>query len=133
MKRAVVADSGPLFAIADEGDAYHGRAMQELQLFVRDRREVLLAYPILVEAYSLILLRVGRHAALAWLAQIVSATFVDPLPEDYRWAMAQVQSLPDQSITLVDATVAAVASRLGLQVWTYDHHFDVMRAAVWCR
>jgi hypothetical protein len=22
-------------------------------------------------------------------------------------------------------------SRLGIEVWTYDHHFDVMHAAVW--
>ncbi len=34
-------------------------------------------------------------------------------------------------ITLVDATVAALALRLGLEVWTYDHHFDVMRVPVW--
>jgi hypothetical protein len=27
--------------------------------------------------------------------------------------------------------VATLAGRLGLEVWTYDHHFDVMRVAVW--
>jgi hypothetical protein len=39
--------------------------------------------------------------------------------------------LPDQSITLFDATLAALASRLKIEVWTYDHHFDIMRAKVW--
>lgn len=37
----------------------------------------------------------------------------------------------DQSITLVDATIAVLASRLGIEVWTYDHHFDVMRTTMW--
>lgn len=131
MKRAVLADSGPLYAIADETDAHHQRALRESQLLHRDRREVLVAYPILLETYSLVLSRLGQNSALVWLSQIVSATFVDPIPEDYRWAVAQVRSLPDQSITLVDATVAALAGRLDLAVWTYDHHFDVMRTSVW--
>jgi predicted nucleic acid-binding protein len=42
-----------------------------------------------------------------------------------------VEALPDQSITLVDATLAALATRMGLDVWTYDHHFDVMRVGIW--
>jgi predicted nucleic acid-binding protein len=32
---------------------------------------------------------------------------------------------------LFDATVAVLAQRTGSQVWTYDHHFDVMRVPVW--
>jgi len=51
---------------------------------------------------------------------------VNPIAEDYRQAIAKVQSLRDQPITLFDALVAALAHRLGLEVWTYDHHFDVM-------
>lgn len=42
-----------------------------------------------------------------------------------------LSALPDQAITLFDATLAVLASRLKLEVWTYDHHFDVMRAKVW--
>jgi len=42
-----------------------------------------------------------------------------------------LSSLPDQSITLFDATLAALASRLKMEVWTYDHHFDAMRVKVW--
>lgn len=127
----MLADSGPLYAIADETDVHHGRAIRESQLLLRERREILIAYPILLEAYSLALSRLGRSSAFAWLSQIVSATFVDPMPEDYRSAIAQVRSLPDQSVTLVDATLAALAGRLDIPVWTYDHHFEVMRTSVW--
>ena len=60
-----------------------------------------------------------------------SATLVNPSPEDYRQAIVRVQAMPDQPITLFDAVAAALAVRLGLEVWTYDHHFDLMRAKVW--
>jgi predicted nucleic acid-binding protein len=131
MTRGVLADTGPLYAVADEGDAHHKRALRELQKLMRERREIVVAYPILLEAYSLILFRLGRRAASTWLSQIVSAPFVDPISDDYRRAMDRVHTLPDQSITLIDATVAAMANRLKLPVWTYDHHFDVMKTPVW--
>lgn len=131
MIRAVLADSGPLFAIADESDEHHQRALREFQLLVRDRREILIPYPILLETFTLTLFRIGRKGASDWLSQILSGAFINPTPEDYRWAVTQVLALSDQSLTLVDATVAAIAGRLGLQVWTYDHHFDVMRVGVW--
>ena len=53
------------------------------------------------------------------------------MAEDYRAAAAQVSTYRDQSITLFDATLAVLAKRLSLPVSTYDHHFDVMGAAVW--
>lgn len=131
MKRAVLADTGPLYAANDEGDSHHGRAVSELQRLTRDRREVLVAYPILLEAYSLLLFRLGRRAASDWLSEMSEARFVNPAPEDYNRAFQTVRTLADQSITLVDATLAALAWRLGVEVWTYDRHFDVMRTAVW--
>jgi len=131
MTRAVFADTGPLFAIADETDQHHERALRQSELLTRDRWEILLPYPILLETYTLILFNLGRKSAAGWLSQILSAVFINPTSEDYRRAATQVLALPDQSITLVDATVAALAGRLGLEVWTYDHHFDVMRIPVW--
>ena len=131
MIRAVLADTGPLYAANDEGDAHHQRALRELKELARDRREVLVPYPVLLEAYSLLLFRLGRNAALDWLAEVSVASFVNPTPEDYARGSTTVRALADQSITLVDATVAALAVRLGVDVWTYDHHFEVMRVGVW--
>ena len=131
MIRAVLADTGPLYAANDEGDAHHQRALRELKELARDRREVLIPYPVLLEAYSLLLFGLGRKAASAWLTEISDGSFVNPTPEDYARASTTVQALADQSITLVDATVAALAVRVGVEVWTYDHHFDAMRVAVW--
>lgn len=131
MTRAVLADTGPLYAANDEGDDHHRRALRELRELAHDGRQVMVAYPILLEAYSLLLYRLGRNAASSWLTEITNATFVNPTPADYKRAFATVQTLGDQRVSLVDATVAALATRLGLEVWTYDHHFDVMRVPVW--
>ena len=82
-------------------------------------------------SYSLVLYRLGRPAAIGWLDEVSESLFVNPAAEDYSQGLMTVRKFPDQRITLVDATVAAMASRMGVKVWTYDHHFDVMRVQVW--
>jgi len=132
MKRAVLADTGPLYAAVDPDDAHHARAQRELKRLARDKREVILAYPTLLEAYTLVLFRLGNLAASGWLRDTLGgAALINPTPEDYREAASKLSHLPDQPITLFDATVAVLAIRLQIEVWTYDHHFDVMHAAVW--
>jgi predicted nucleic acid-binding protein len=72
------------------------------------------------------------QAASAWLNDILNgAALLNPTSQDYHEAVTKLVALPDQPITLFDATAAVLATRLGIEVWTYDHHFDVMRAAVW--
>jgi predicted nucleic acid-binding protein len=129
--RGVLADAGPLYAAADEGDAHHNRARRELQKLEDERREIIVAYPTLLETHALVLAHMGTNAASRWLSYMSDAATVNPSPEDYRQAITRVRALPDQTITLFDATVATLAVRLGLDVWTYDHHFDVMRVRVW--
>lgn len=129
MMGAVLADSGPLYAAADESDAHHQRALEDLEKLARNRRVVFVAYPTLLESYSLVLFCIGTKAGLRWLSS--DSVMVNPILEDYRQAVARVRALADQRITLFDAKVAALATRLKLEVWTYDHHFDIMRVPVW--
>jgi predicted nucleic acid-binding protein len=131
MMRAVLADSSPLYAAVDEGDEHHFEARRQLDMLEREQRNVVIAYPILLEAYSLVLYRLGVAAAQKWITFFAGASFINPDSEDYGRALVIVRNFPDQRVTLVDATLAAVATRLGLEVWTYDHHFDVMRVPVW--
>lgn len=131
MKRAVLADTGPLYASADPDDARHKRARQQLLKLAREKREVVVAYPTLLEAYTLVLFRLGIQQASRWLEEIVTVALIHPTPEDYRHAIARIQALEDQPVTLFDAVVAAIATRLEIAVWTYDHQFDLMRVAVW--
>ncbi|HSZ03510.1 MAG TPA: PIN domain-containing protein [Terriglobales bacterium] len=131
MRPAVLADTGPLYAAADPDDAHHKRSRRELRRLADENYEIIVAYPTLLEAYTLVLFRLGETAAMRWLEEMAGAAPVNPSADDYRQAVVRVQSLKDQSITLFDALVASLAGRLGLEVWTYDHHFDVMRVAVW--
>jgi len=127
----VLADTGPLYAAADPDDAHHKRSRRELRRLADENYEIIVAYPTLLEAYTLVLFRLGETAAMRWLEEMAGAALVNPSADDYRQAVVRVQSLKDQSITLFNALVASLAGRLGLEVWTYDHHFDVMRVAVW--
>ena len=131
MREPVLADTGPLFAAVDPSDAHHHQALSELKRLAESRREILVPFPILLEAYSLVRRRFDPNTALRWLNDITAAALINPAPEDYRKAIVQVHTYADQKITLFDATLAAVATRMALQVWTYDHHFDVMRVPVW--
>jgi predicted nucleic acid-binding protein len=131
MTHAVLADAGPLYAAVDPDDAHHKRAVREMQKFDQERREIVVAYSTLLETYSLILFRLGKSTATDWLADIADASLINPSPEDYRLAAAKLRGFVDQPITLFDAVAATVATRLRLEVWTYDHHFDVMRVPVW--
>ena len=92
---------------------------------------MVVAYPTLLESYTLVLSRLGHSAAFRWVDDMSGVALINPAPEDYRSAVLTLQSFKDQPITLFDALVASLSRRLGLEVWTYNHHFDVMRVAVW--
>ena len=131
MIHAVLADTGPLYAAVDPHDELHEQAVAEMRRLAREKRRVVVAYPILLEAHTMVRRRLGRSAASDWLTDMADAALINPTPEDYQQAIARVEALADQPITLFDATVAVLAARLRLEVWTYDHHFDVMRVGVW--
>lgn len=131
MKRGVIADTGPLFAAVHEADEHHRRASDDLERLDVEKQLIVVSYPTLLEAHALVLLRLGATAAQTWLTLMSDAALINPEPEDYRRALAKLQELADQKIPLFDAVVGVLASRLGLPVWTYDHHFDVMRVPVW--
>jgi predicted nucleic acid-binding protein len=131
MTRGLLADTGPLYAALDQGDRHHQRAHAELDIISKDRLEVFVAFPTLFEAYSLILHKLGRGTAFQWLTEVRSgSTILIPTTDDYIAANETVLKFTDQSITLFDALVAVLSNRSKMPVWTYDHHFDVMRTRV---
>ena len=100
--RAVLADTGPLYAAVDPDDQYHERAQGQLQALEDDGLSVVLAYPTLLEACTLISYRLGHPTASGWLEDVRAGTaLLNPTPQDYRDAMVLVSRFPDQSISLI--------------------------------
>jgi predicted nucleic acid-binding protein len=128
----LLADTGPLYAALDADDALHGRALGDTQRIAVSRLTVLVLYSTLVEAYSLVLYRLGRRIAQRWLAEVTAtAQVVNPSPNDYLDARDLIHRYADLPVSLCDAALAVLSARLDRPVWTYDHHFDALRVAVW--
>jgi len=130
--RAIIADTGPLYAAIDSDDQYHQRARADLNQIETDNLEVIVAYPVFLEAYSLVLYRLGNRNANAFVKQIFEGfELMNPTPEDYLEATKLIAKFSDQQITLFDGITAILANRLQVSVWTYDYHFDLMPVSVW--
>lgn len=130
--RTVLADAGPLYAIAVRSDQYHDRALRAMERLHGDKVEIAVLYPILLETYSLILRRSRIPVALSWLDQMTeSVTLIDPFSDEYRQATERIHRFSDQPITLFDALIAVMSERRELPVWTFDHHLDILGANVW--
>ena len=130
--RAVLADTGPLYALSDPSDQYHARAREQMTRLGAEGYLVAVTYPTISETYTLVLSRLGAQYAHGWIEQLLDGVVaINPEPGDYQKAILLVLSYPDQLITLFDALIGVLAEKMGRPVWSYDHHFDLMRAVRW--
>ena len=106
--------------------------MDDLRLLEQERRRVVVAYPAMTECHALLVKRYGTRLALGWLTEVHDHVILHiPTAGEHAGAANLLARFPDQPLALVDATITVLSERLGIPVWTYDHHFDVMRVAVW--
>lgn len=128
----MLADTGPLYALADHDDGLHARARRERDLLEGDELFSLAAAPVLIEGYNLVLHRLGMAPAQTWLAELAAgAGLINPTIDDYLAAASRVGRYADQAMSLTDGVLAELSDRLSMPVWTFDHHFDVMGVDVW--
>ena len=132
MRGIVLADTGPLYAARAPNDTNHGRAHDELARLRAQNLKVVVPYPILLESYSLVMRKLGNTEAHALLAEVTSTSILtNAMEDDYKDATVTILPYRNQDLTLFDTVLAAMSDRLEAPVWTFDHHFDVMRVSVW--
>ena len=132
MTRAVVADTGPLYAAVDPDDLCHRRSRADLARLADEGFGVAVVGATLLECYTLIVQRLGPSVANRWLREIEeSATVVQPTLDDLTAAAQLTRRFNEPPLTMFDAVLAVVSQRLDLPVWTFDHRFDALHAPVW--
>ena len=125
----VLADTGPLYALADRRDQHHDDARRQLELLNARQTTFLVTPATLCEAHRLVGSRLGFLFAADWIAAIhQAAALIDSTPEDLADAQLFVRKFADQSVSLNDALSAVVARRISAPVWTFDRHFALMHA-----
>ncbi|GAB3243135.1 type II toxin-antitoxin system VapC family toxin [Kineosporia babensis] len=124
----IVCDTGPLVALLNADDAHHEACVNLLE---RERGPVLVPAPVLTEICYLTESRMGPKTEAAFLDAVAAGEFQleQTLPSDLRRMADLVRTYADFPLGAVDASVIAVAERLGVtRVATVDHrHFRAVR------
>jgi len=127
---AIVADSGAVYGLYDRADGSHAALRAAVE---KARDLIVLPAPALGEIDYLLRLRLGNRALLRFLADIQEGAFiVEPVTmADLRRCAALIDKYGDLDLGLADASVAAVAERLGTdRILTVDlRDFRVLRSA----
>ncbi len=125
---AIVLDTGVIFAVADRSDADHDACDDLLGAFAG---ELVVPTPVIVESSWLIEDRLGPAAEAKFLRSVTSGELrrQDLSDADWERATSPVAAYADLGLGLVDASIVAVAERLGATaVATLNHRdFTVVR------
>ncbi|MHB1853891.1 MAG: type II toxin-antitoxin system VapC family toxin [Acidimicrobiales bacterium] len=110
----VVLDTGILLAGADADDGWHDRATSLLE--ERPAGQLLLPTTVATEAAWMIGARLGPATEAAFVASVGAGEFevVDLVPADWVRSAELIDTYADLGLGLVDASVVAVAERLGI-------------------
>lgn len=124
----IVVDTGPLVAAIDADDDHHGSCAE----LVRTRyRELVVPATVVVEVCWLLDRHVGAAAEAGFLRSLAHGTIrvENVLPSDYERMAELVDTYSDLRLGMVDASVVAVAERLGIaSVFTINRRdFSVVR------
>lgn len=124
----LLADTGPLVAVANTKDQHHEACQQLLETHPGP---VLVPAPVIVEVCQLLASRQGTRAEAAFLTSLGAAEMdvINLDLADYSRAAALVNRYADLPLGAVDAAVIAVAERLRItEIATLDRrHFTVVR------
>ncbi len=126
--KPIIVDTGPLYAMADRDDAWHGRVAEYLQTV---RHDLIVPVTVLPEAAYLIATHLSASAEVAFVRSVqrgdVKVEFLKR--EDLARIATVMERYLDAELGFVDASIVAVAERLKIrEVLTTDRrHFSLIR------
>lgn len=109
---AIIADSGAVYGLYDRHDTFHSGLRTAVET-ARDR--IVLPAPVLGEIDYLLRARLGNAALLRFLEDIQEGAFVVEMVTlaDLRRCAVLIAKYQDLDLGLSDASVVAIAERLG--------------------
>jgi uncharacterized protein len=125
---AVLVDTGPLYAMADQDDGWHDRIREFLHTVPA---QLIVPVTVLPEACYLISVHLGASAELHFVRSVqrgeVKVEFLRK--EDLTRTVEVMDKYLDTDLGFVDASLVAVAERLKIrEILTTDRrHFSVIR------
>lgn len=126
----VVADTGVIYALADAADQHHAACLAALE---NELETIVVPQSLLAEITYLVSSRLGTDAEVAVIRGLAdSAWRIEPLTDaDLRRAAELMAQYADARIGFADASVVAVAERLGAgRLYTLDRrHFSMIQPA----
>jgi len=129
----IVCDTGPIVAAALVDDAHHHKCVELFTGLHLAGRPILVPGTVVAEVGYLLACNAGPRVEALFLDAIAEGDFqlVDLVAADVRRAASLVRTYADLPLGTTDATVVAIAERLGtIEVATLDRrHFTVVRPA----
>lgn len=125
-------DASALIALNNPRDQYHETAIGIAKKL--NNSELIISDTVLSEAYAFLRYRSGYHIALNLLENILEGTpfvIADVTSESRMTTMALLKKFNDQKISYCDALSVAIMKEQKIdQIFTFDHHFDLMGVKV---
>lgn len=127
----IVVDSGPLIAAAIAGDRDHRRCVDMFAALHLSSEKLLVPQTVLAECAYVIQRQGGTAQELLFLQSIADGdlTLVELVAQDMARVVELVDTYDDFPLGTTDASVIAIAERLGVtEIATLDHrHFPNVR------
>ena len=125
--KVIFVDTGAWFALADESDQYHKKAVDLYPGLFLDKLHLMTTNLVIAETYILIRRAIGHQPAMRFLQNIsssprVSKIFSEQMLEDN--AENILEKYQDQDFSYTDAVSFAVMKQRGIHLaFSFDHHF----------
>lgn len=121
--KTVFVDTGGFYAALNRKDEHHQEAKQLFTRAVEEEWRLLTSNFVVAETHALLLNRLGREIATAWLSD-VPAAILRVLDKDEEKAKRIILSYRDKEFSYCDATSFAMMERLSIRyVIAFDSHF----------